>query len=55
MSSSSPRKISVRFLSATNEDLQAMIKEDKFRADLWQKLCETKISLPAPESSKRDP
>ena len=41
-----PRRISIRVLSATNESLEDLVRQGKFRKDLWQRLCETKIHLP---------
>lgn len=39
------RKINVRFLSATNIPIVKLIEQEKFRQDLWQRLCETKVML----------
>lgn len=41
-----PRKINVRILSATNEDLAQKVRQGEFRADLWQRLREVDIFLP---------
>ncbi len=38
--------IVVKVLSATNEPLDKLVKEGKFRGDLWQRLREAEISLP---------
>lgn len=38
-------KISFRIISATNEPLEQLVNLGKFRNDLWQRLCETKINL----------
>ena len=40
-------KINVRFLAATNRDLQKTVKEEKFRADLFHRLNVISIKLPA--------
>jgi transcriptional regulator with GAF, ATPase, and Fis domain len=40
-------KIDVRFLAATNRDLQKGVQEEKFRADLFHRLNVISISLPA--------
>jgi DNA-binding NtrC family response regulator len=40
-----PRSIQVRIISATNEPLPQLVKEGRFRKDLWQRLCETEIDL----------
>lgn len=42
---SASRKINVRFIAASNVSLWEMVQEDKFRNDLWQRLCETEIYL----------
>lgn len=46
-------KISIRFISATNEPLSKLVDQQKFRKDLWQRLCETQIILP-PLRSRKD-
>lgn len=38
--------INIRVLSATNEPIEKMIKDGKFRGDLWQRLKEAVIELP---------
>lgn len=43
---SQPVKISVRFIAATNEDINALVAEGKFRLDLWQRLTDKIIHLP---------
>lgn len=43
--SSQARPIQVRVLSATNEALPQLVKQGKFRKDLWQRLCESEIDL----------
>jgi len=40
-------KINVRFLAATNKDLQKAVREEKFRADLYHRLNVISITLPA--------
>ncbi|MGB7848463.1 MAG: sigma 54-interacting transcriptional regulator [Candidatus Acidiferrum sp.] len=42
-----PIKINVRFLAATNKDLQKAVREEKFRADLFHRLNVISITLPA--------
>ncbi len=44
----SNKTVSIQFkiISATNEPLEKLAKENKFRSDLWQRLCEVTISLP---------
>jgi DNA-binding NtrC family response regulator len=39
------KKVRFRVLSATNEPIDQMIREGRFRADLWQRLCEATIDL----------
>jgi two-component system, NtrC family, response regulator HydG len=41
-----PIKINVRFLAATNKDLQKAVKEEKFRADLFHRLNVISLVLP---------
>lgn len=41
-----PRKINVRVIAATNVDLMQVVKEKKFREDLFYRLNVIKISLP---------
>jgi transcriptional regulator with GAF, ATPase, and Fis domain len=41
-----PIKINVRFLAATNKDLQKVVREEKFRADLFHRLNVISITLP---------
>jgi DNA-binding NtrC family response regulator len=40
-----PQSIQVRVLSATNEPMEELIAQGKFRADLWQRLREAEIHL----------
>ena len=40
-------KINVRFLAATNKDLQKAVREEKFRADLFHRLNVISLMLPA--------
>jgi nitrogen regulation protein NR(I) len=41
-----PIRVDVRVLSATHRDLEAMIREGKFREDLWHRLNVVSIRLP---------
>jgi len=40
-------KINVRFLAATNRDLQKAVREEKFRADLYHRLNVISLTMPA--------
>jgi len=42
-----PIKIDVRFLAATNKDLQKAVREEKFRTDLFHRLNVISLTLPA--------
>ncbi|HXX14562.1 MAG TPA: sigma 54-interacting transcriptional regulator [Candidatus Eremiobacteraceae bacterium] len=42
-----PIKIDVRFLAATNRDLQKAVREERFRADLFHRLNVISLTLPA--------
>ncbi|WP_186645889.1 sigma-54-dependent transcriptional regulator [Fluviispira vulneris] len=53
---STPRKINVRFLAASNIPLSSQVEKGEFRNDLWQRLCETEILLkPLRERKKEIP
>ncbi len=41
-----PISIDVRFIAATNKDLKALIRENKFREDLYYRIAGIEISLP---------
>jgi two-component system response regulator HydG len=40
------RKADVRIVAATNEDMAKAIRDDRFREDLYHRLCEFEIRLP---------
>jgi two-component system, NtrC family, response regulator HydG len=42
-----PIKINVRFVAATNKDLQKCVREEKFRADLYHRLNVISIGVPS--------
>jgi transcriptional regulator with PAS, ATPase and Fis domain len=42
-----PRSFDVRFVAATNRDLDAMVTRDEFRPDLFHRLCGVVIRVPA--------
>jgi transcriptional regulator with PAS, ATPase and Fis domain len=46
LGSNEPVKADVRIITATNRDLQALVKEDAFREDLFYRLNVVKIQLP---------
>jgi len=49
-----PIKINVRFLAATNKDLQKCVREEKFRADLFHRLNVIAITIPALRDHSED-
>jgi Nif-specific regulatory protein len=49
-----PIKMNVRFLAATNKDLQKLSREEKFRADLFHRLNVISIILPALREHRED-
>lgn len=51
---SRPISINVRVLAATNRDLQVMIKEQKFRRDLWFRLNVFLLRVPSLRERKED-
>jgi two-component system response regulator HydG len=48
------RKVDVRLVSATNKDLQSMIKEGTFREDLYFRIKGTMVHLPALRDRRED-
>src|SRR4029079_11396827 len=44
---SRPMKINVRVIAASNEDLSEMVKEGRFREDLFYRLSVVRVKLPA--------
>lgn len=42
---SQEKKVSIKVISATNESLAELVEKGRFRADLWQRLCEASIEL----------
>jgi DNA-binding NtrC family response regulator len=47
------RKVNIKVLSASNEPIQALVDQGRFRNDLWQRLRETVIDLP-PLSERKE-
>ena len=51
---STPRKVDVRFIAATNSDLDKMMDQNKFRKDLYYRLKGGWLSLPPLRERKED-
>jgi len=49
-----PVKVDVRIIAATNHDLPAMVKEGKFREDLWFRLGGLSITMPPLRKRRSD-
>jgi len=47
-------QVNVRVISATNRDLQAMVREGTFREDLLHRLCVSKIHIPPLREHRED-
>jgi len=54
LGSEQPRKINVRIIAATNQDLNEMVKQGSFREDLFFRLNVFHIPLPSLEQRKED-
>ncbi len=54
LGSTDPIKVDVRILAATNADLFQLVKEGKFREDLYYRLDVIKIALPALRERRED-
>jgi DNA-binding NtrC family response regulator len=52
--SPAPRKLDVRFIAATNKDLRALVREGKFREDLYYRLSMLEVKLPGLVERKED-
>ena len=51
---SRPQKVNVRFIAATNEDLERMVKQKRFRKDLYYRLRGGWLHLPPLRERKDD-
>jgi DNA-binding NtrC family response regulator len=54
LGSNKPIKIDIRLITATNKDLSHLIKEEKFREDLYYRLNVININLPPLRERKKD-
>ncbi len=54
LGSNEQRKSDVRFVSATNRDLATMVKEGKFREDLFYRICGAVINIPPLRERRED-
>ncbi|GAA0181972.1 sigma 54-interacting transcriptional regulator [Clostridium sediminicola] len=50
----SPKSVNIRIVAATNQNLEALIKEKRFRQDLYWRLSVVNLSLPPLRERKKD-
>jgi two-component system, NtrC family, response regulator AtoC len=46
--------VDVRVLAATNQDLEALVRQGKFRADLFHRLCQVRVQAPPLRERRED-
>ncbi len=49
-----PMKADVRVVSASNKDIEGLVKEQRFREDLFYRLCQIRIDLPPLRERRED-
>jgi two-component system NtrC family response regulator len=54
LGSTKPTKIDVRIISATNQNINEMIKSNKFREDLYYRLATIPVKIPPLRERKKD-
>lgn len=54
LGSNEPRKVDVRFVSATNRDLKVMVGEGKFREDLYYRISGSHVHIPPLRERRED-
>jgi len=54
LGTSQPRKVNVRFISATNMDIESMMENGKFREDFYYRLKGARLQLPPLRERKED-
>jgi DNA-binding NtrC family response regulator len=54
LGSNEPIKVDIRLITATNKDLQKLVREEKFREDLYYRLNVINITLPPLRERKED-
>lgn len=54
MGSTTERRVDVRVIAATNEDLETRVEQDSFRADLYYRLNRVRLKVPPLRARKED-